>query len=135
MKISTSAFYIVFLSSSILISGCAGIPQGKKIDNGGQYLQSSFGNYVVAQVDYPDPGVCRATLNATSWLFQSSDLVCSKISLATELPIKGSMQTPFIEKRISIHFKTTQQCYRFKEGFNNSKDYDVDCGNYSIQGI
>lgn len=130
MNNSNSVFSLALLSSSIFIAGCVGLPQGKKIDKGGQYLQSAFGNYVVAQVDYPDPGVCTATLNATPWLFQSSDLVCSKISLASELPIKGSMQTPFIEKRIRIHFKTNQQCYKFKSDLSNSNNYDVDCINH-----
>lgn len=116
MKIKS--FSLLFFVSFLI--GCTALPQGKKYNEGGQYLQSLYGDYILAQLDYPSPALCAAELNATPWLMQHSDLKCSRISNADELPFYGRVSMPITGIDINTSFRTAEQCENFKNTIKNT---------------
>lgn len=104
---------------ALIITGCAAPLPGKKIDEGGRFMQSEYGDFVMSQIDFPTPAVCSAELLATTWN-NHANLKCGKMSAAERLPYGGSFNYLLTGMKPDIHFRTSEQCEEFKRGLQKS---------------
>jgi hypothetical protein len=119
MKNKEKIWISVALCIFTLLTGCTGLPQGKKYDEGGSYLQSVYGDYVLIQFDYPSASMCSTELQATPWLLKSTDLKCSKVSNANELKYSGRIEFPIAGILMDSHFRTVEQCELYKKSIKS----------------
>lgn len=104
---------VVALVAVGLFQACASGANGKKLDQGGQYLQGSTGGHVIGQLDFPTPQMCARELQHGG--MQHNDLTCSLTSTANTLPYKGTHIDRVLGFRHPMHFKADLGCGAYKK--------------------
>ena len=108
-----------------LLQACGSLPTGKKMDQGGQYMQISLSGTLVSQIDFPTVRACSDDLRASP-IYQA-DLTCSLASAASTLPYKGSLNRQMLGEKYPIHFKTDDGCLLSRKEFDKSPGVALSC--------
>lgn len=96
-----------------LLQACASPSVGKKIDNGGRYLQGNYFGTVFAEVEFPNREACSAELRAAT-LTSAVDLICGSTSSASSLPYKGLATYRPTGIVMPLSFKGNEGCSEYK---------------------
>ena len=94
-----------------LLQACGSMPAGKKMDQGGRYMQSYSSGSVDVQIDFPTARACSDDLRASE---TNVNLTCSLASSANTLTYKGSLNRPVIGEKYPLHFVTQFGCGAYK---------------------
>jgi hypothetical protein len=111
---------VVALVALGLLQACVALPSGKKLDQGGRYMQGSLGGTIFIQVDYPTAQLCSNELRATT--MKDTDITCNLASAESTLPNKGSTTDKVIGIKYPMHFKTDQTCGFYKTALEGITD-------------
>lgn len=108
-----------------LLQACGSLPTGKKMDQGGQYMQFSLSGTILVQVDFPTARACSDDLRASP-IYQA-DLTCSLASAASTLRYKGSLNRLMLGEKYPLHFKTDDGCLLYRKDADKSQGIALSC--------
>lgn len=103
-----------FVVASILtIGGCASTPS-PFIGGSGKYMQLSFGDTLVLQIDYPTPALCTENAKTiTAAKRNDMQIVCSLESRHQHLSFDYEYVNVVTGEKVLSHLKTMESCDYF----------------------